>query len=167
MLSTSFNDGWIVVFLAISVISCTPPKQPNGVITLSQVEFEQITKSNKWYGYKGDRFIMEGAELGTEDIVLDLRSVTVDTVSGSIKITGKVSFEASREPLPNSDIVIGTVRYKQDGTPHRIVAKKGVISGVNGEFVIEANIEEGDCLFVAQRRFVVRVYNIYKLVYPP
>lgn len=167
MLRTGLNDMWIVVFLAISVISCAPPKQSDGVITLSQKEFKQLTKSTKWYGYRGDRYIMEGAELGTEDIVLDLCPVTIDTVRGSIKISGNVLFEASREPLPNSDIVIGTVRYKQDGSPHRIVAKKGVISGVNGEFVIEANIEEGDRLFVAQRRFVVRVYNIYKLIYPP
>jgi len=167
MLHRVFKGALIVGFLTISVISCAPPKQSDGVITLSQEEFKQLTKSEKWYGYRGDRYIMEGAELGTEDIVLDLWPVTVDTVRGSIKIAGYVLFEASREPLPNSDIVIGTVRYKQDGSPHRIVPKKGVISGVNGEFVIDAIIEDGDRLFVAQRTFVVRVYDIYKLIDPP
>lgn len=156
-----------VVFLTISIVSCAPPKQSDGVITLSQEEFKISTKSEKWYGYRGDGYITEGAVLGTEDTVLDLRPITVDTVRGSIKIAGYVLSEASREALPNSDVVIGTVAYKQDGSPHRIVPKKGVVSGVNGEFVIDSNIEDGDRLFVMQWSFVVRVYDIYKLIYPP
>lgn len=156
-----------VVFLMISIVSCAPPKQSDGVITLSQDEFKKLTKSEKWYGYRGDGYITEGAALGTEDIVLDLWPVTVDSVRGSIKIAGYVLFEASREALPNSDVVIGTVAYKQDGSPHRIVPKKSVTSGVNGEFVINANIEDGDRLFVMQRSFVVRVYDIHKLIYSP
>ena len=158
---------WTVVFLTISMISCVLREHSVGIQTLSQEEFKQLTNSSKWYGYQGDRYITEGAELGTEDIVLDLCPVMVDTVHGSIRISGNVLFEATREPLPNSDIVIGTVGYKQDGSLYRIIPKKGVISGVNGEFVIEANIDFGDRLFVAQRTFVVRVYDIYKLIYPP
>ena len=72
---------------------------------------------------------MECAELGTINLDVSLRRVTVNRTDGSIKLAGYVVEHGTRELLPNSDIVIGTVEYTQDGTPHRIVTKKGVISG--------------------------------------
>lgn len=163
---TELMKTCILGFLTTSVITCASPKHTNSVWTLSEKEFNDLTVSEDWYGYRGDRYIMEGAELGTINLDVSLRRVTVNRTDGSIKLAGYVVEHGSRELLPNSDVVIGKVEYTQDGTPHRIVTKKGVISGVNGEFEIEANLEQGDRLFVAHLTYIVKVYDIYKLIHP-
>lgn len=135
--------------------------------SISSEEFERITRSEDWYRYRGDRYITTGTDGGIIELDLDVNQVSINPVKGTVKIAGVVVDFWTREPLPNSDVVIGTVEYRKDGSPRMLLTKKGVISGVNSEFVIEANIEEGDRLFVAHLTYYVKVYDVYKLLYPP
>lgn len=47
-----------------------------------------------------------------------------------------------------------------------INAKKAVLSGSNGRFEIEADIDPVDSLFIANVYYLVKVYEVSRLVYP-
>ena len=157
----------IVVVLAVSAMSCQPSKRSENSISISPEAFERITRSEDWYSYYGSGYIRGTGDGGIIDLDLDVSQVSINPVQGTVKIVGFVVDDGGREPLPNSGIYIGTVEYLKDGSPRKLLSKKGVISGVNAEFVIEAKIEEGDRLFVAHLSYYVKVYDVYKLIYPP
>lgn len=163
MFSTTISGFFVMAILMITAISCAPPKQSDSLMTLSQEEFKELTESEDYYGYRGSGNIRGTLELGTVNLDLNLWPVTINTSSGSIKIAGFVVDRATREPLPYAEVAIGKVGYYK-GNPRRIFAKKGVITGVDGEFVFEANLVEDDRLFVACMTYVVTVYDVYKLI---
>lgn len=167
MLSSIYTSAAIGIVLMLPAFSCHPPNRSEGLKWISQNEFERLTESEDSYGYRGSGNIQWGAQLGHRDIDLGVMQITVDTVRRSVKIAGYVLDNDTREPLPDSYVAIGTVEYDQDGFPHRILAKKEVLTGVNGIYAIEAVLEPGDRLFGAHEWYIVKVYDVYKLIYPP
>ncbi|MXZ75599.1 MAG: hypothetical protein F4207_13525 [Gemmatimonadetes bacterium] len=157
----------VLVVLLLSAFSCHSPKRSVSLKWISQDEFERLTESEDSYGYRGSGNIQWGAQLGHRDIDLGVMQITVDSARRSVKIAGYVLDNDTREPLPNSYVAIGTVEYDQDGFPCKILAKREVVSGVNGIYVIESVIEPGDRLFGAHDWYIVKVYDVYKLIYPP
>ena len=166
MFRTAPIGVWMVVFLTTSAISCEPPKQSEDIVSISQEAFEQLTRSEEWYGYRGSGNIMDVADLGSLDLEISLDQATVNAVLSSIVIAGQVIDIATREGLPKADVVIGKVEYQND-KPFRFLPKTGVVSGDNGAFIIDSKIKAGDRLFVACLGYVVKVYDISKLIDSP
>lgn len=167
MFPSIFTSAAIVAVLTVPAFSCHPPNRSEGLRWISQDEFERLTKSKDSYGYRGAGYIQWGAQLGHRDIDLGVMQITVDSVRRSVRIAGYVVDNDTLEPLPNTYVAIGTVEYDRDGFPYRILAKKEVLTGVNGIYAIEADLESGDRLFGAHEWYIVKVYDVYKLVYPP
>lgn len=157
----------ILIVLTVTAMSCQPSKRSEDMKSISPEAFERITRSEDWYSYYGSGYIRGTTDGGIINLDLVVSQVSINPVMGTVKIAGVVVDFWTRELLPNSDVVVGTVEYRKDGSPHRFLTKKGVISGVNSEFVIEAKIEEGDRLFVGHLSYHVKVYDVYKLIYPP
>lgn len=157
----------ILVVLATSAITCHPPNRSDGLEWISQEEFERLTESDDIYTYLGSGFLQWGGQLGHRDIDLGVMQITVDTVRRSVRIAGYLLDNDTREPLPDTYVAIGTVEYDRDGFPYRIRAKKEVLTGVNGIYAIEAVLEPGDRLIGANKSYIVKVHDVYKLVYPP
>lgn len=167
MLPLVYTSAAFVVVLTLSVITCHPPQRADGTISFSREEFERLTRSEDFYGYRGSGFIQRGAQLGVSELQIGVVRVTVNTDRRSMKIAGYIVDKATRESLSFCVVAIGRVVYDQDGLPYAIYAKKAVVTGNNGEFEIDADIDPGDSLFGAHMWYMVEVYDIYKLIYPP
>lgn len=167
MRSSIYTGASILIVLATSAITCQPANRSDGLEWISQEEFERLTKSDEIYTYLGSGYTQWGGQLGHRDIDLGVMQITVDTVRRSVRIAGYVLDNDTREPLPDTYVAIGTMEYDQDGFPYRIRAKKEVLTGVNGIYAIEADIESGDRLFGANKWYIGKVYDVYKLIYPP
>ncbi len=143
--------------------SCGPPRESEHAVPITAELFEQLTKSEVYYGYDGSGHISDVAALGSAepDIVVD--QVAFDSSLNYITISGRVVDRATREPMPGADVVIGDVEYHSD-RPVRILSKRWVISEANGEFFIDSKIESSDRLFIACLGYTVRVYNIHRLL---
>ncbi|MYG15719.1 MAG: hypothetical protein F4207_04725 [Gemmatimonadetes bacterium] len=151
----------IGVLLSIT-ISCGPPQRSELNVPITHELFEQITRSDVFYGYSGSGRISDVADLGAIKLEISLDQVLFDRSLSYITIAGQVLDSATREPF-EADVVIGEVEFLGN-SPYRIKSKKWVISGANGEFVIDSKIESGDRLFIACLGYTVRVYNIHKLL---
>lgn len=165
MLHSICTSASLVAALTISAFSCHPPKRSDNTISFSREEFEQIAASEERYGYQGSGHIQRGARLGTSELQMGVVQVIVNRDRHSIKIAGYIVDYATRDPLPYCFVAIGTVEYDRDG-PNVINAKKAVLSGSNGRFEIEADIDPVDSLFIANIYYMVKVYDVSKLVYP-
>ena len=165
MLHSISTSASLVAALTISAFSCHPPKRPDNTISFSREEFEQIAASEESYGYNGSGHIQRGARLGVSELQMGVVQVIVNRDRHTIKIAGYIVDYATRDPLPYCFVAIGTVEYYRD-EPHVINAKKAVLSGSSGRFEIEADIDPVDNLFIANVYYLVKVYDISKLVYP-
>ncbi len=166
MLHSIYTSAALVAVLALPTFSCHPPQQSENKISFSREEFEQLARSEDFYGYLGSGYIQRGAQLGTSELQIGVVQVIVNTDRRSIKIAGYIVDKETREALSYCFVAIGRVRYYQND-PHVIEAKKVVLTESNGGFEIEADIDPGDSLFGAHMWYMVEVYDVYKLVYPP
>ena len=154
--------GIIGVLLTFTT-SCGPPRQSELTVAITPELFEQLTKSELYYGYDGSGHISDVAALGSAepDIVVD--QVAFDRSLNYITISGRVVDRATREPMPGADVVIGEVEYHSD-RPVRILSKRWIISGATGEFFIDSKIESGDRLYIAALGYIVQVHDINRLL---
>ena len=165
MLHSICTSASLVVALTVSAFSCHPPKRPDNTISFSREEFEQIAASDESYGYLGSGYIQRGARLGVSELQMGVVQVIVNRDRHSIKIAGYVVDDGTRDPLSYCFVAIGTVVYYRD-EPHVINAKEVVLTGSNGRFEIEADIDPVDNLFIANVYYLVKVYEVSRLVYP-
>ena len=142
--------------------SCGPPRESEYVVPITPELFEQLTKSEVYYGYIGSGRISDVADLGAIKLEISLDQVVFDHSLSYITIAGQVIDSATREPF-EADVVIGEVEY-HNKRPVRILSKRWVISEANGEFFIDSKIESSDRLFIACLGYTVRVYNIHRLL---
>lgn len=154
--------GFIGVLLTFA-ISCGPPRESENVVPITPELFEQLTKSEVFYGNFGSGRIRDVAELGSAEPDIAIDQVTFDHSLGYITISGRVVDRATREPMPAADVVIGDVEYRND-RPVRIRSKRWVISGANGEFFIDSYIESCDRLYITALGYIVQVHDISRLL---
>ena len=152
----------IIGVLLSFTTSCGPPRQSELIVPITQELFEQITRSDVFYGYSGSGRISDIADLGAIKLEISLDQVLFNRSLSYITIEGQVIDSATREPF-KANVVIGEVEYLGN-SPYRIMSKKWVISGANGKFTIESKIESSDRLFIACLGYTVRVYNIHRLL---
>lgn len=138
-------------------------KRIENVVPITPELFEQVTKSEVFYGYDGSGRISDVAALGSAEPDIDVDQVTFDHSLGYITISGRVVDRATREPMPAADVVIGDVEYRND-RPVRILSKRWVISGANGEFFIDSYIESCDRLYITALGYIVQVHDISRLL---
>ena len=154
--------GIIGVLLTFTT-SCGPPRESEFVVPITPELFERLTKSEEFYGYDGSGRISGVADLGTVELDIVVDQVAFDHSLDYITISGRVIDKLTREPITRADVVIGEVEYHND-RPFRILPKRWVISGPNGEFIIDSKIESNDRLFIARWTYMVRVYDISRLL---
>ena len=65
--------------------------------------------------------------------------------------------------MPGADVIIGDVEY-HNARPVRILSKRRVISGANGEFFIDSKIDSSDRLYITALGYIVQVHDISRLL---
>ena len=156
----------IGAFLTASTTSCDPPRQAVSIISITPEVFEQLTISEVFLGYVGSGRVSDVADLGASHLDISLDRVSFNISLDYVTVTGQTVGEFTREGFHGVDVIIGNLEYL-NGKPYRILPKRWVVSGDNGAFIIDSKIKAGDRLFVACLGYVVKVYDISKLIDSP